>query len=386
MAAEKIYDLAIAGGGLVGGLVAMALRQLRPELSVALIEADGHFGGNHVWSYFESDIDPQHAWLVEPLISHQWDSYDVRFPKYSRTLSTGYRSILSENFDRVIRDKLSNESCITDSNIEKISPNIIRMKNGNILKARTILDARGGGDFSALEYSWQKFAGQLLRLSKPHGLDRPIIMDATVTQMDGYHFIYSLPFSETEIFVEDTYYSNDGDLKASACHKHIERYATEQGWDIVEILRSETGRLPVVYGGDFAAFWAAHNGIEARAGTRAALVHPVTSYSLPTAVRTAIMIAAMPEISQNKLDKSLHEYAAKHWQESKFYHMLCAMMFQASTPDKRYLTLEHTYAKNEGLIERFYAGKTTRLDRAALLFGRPPVPIAKALPIMMKYR
>lgn len=384
--AEKQFDLAIAGGGLAGGLIAVALRKLRPELSVALIETEDHFGGNHVWSFFESDIAPEHRWLVEPLISYQWDSYDVRFPKYNRSLNTGYRSILSENFDRVLREKLLKKSLITGSKINTIETGVITLANGKLLAANAILDARGGGDFSALEYGWQKFAGQVLRLSKPHGLERPIIKDATVKQIDGYRFVYSLPFSETEIFVEDTYYSNGGDLDVAACHQRIADYAEAQGWEIVEIIRNEAGCLPVLYGGDFDAFWASHGGIEARAGARAALVHPVTSYSLPMAVRTAMNIAAMPEITQEILDKSLREYAASHWQNCKFYHMLCAMMFKAGKPEKRYKTLEHTYGKDENLIARFYAGTTTRRDQLTLLSGRPPVPISKALPIMMKYR
>lgn len=384
--AEKQFDLAIAGGGLAGGLIALALRKLRPELSVALIEAEDHFGGNHVWSFFEGDIAPEHLWLVEPLISHQWDSYDVRFPKYNRTLSTGYRSILSENFDRVVCEKLLEKNLITSSKIDTIDASGITFANGKSLMANAILDARGGGDFSALEYGWQKFAGQVLRLSKPHGLERPIIKDATVEQIDGYRFVYSLPFSETEIFVEDTYYSNGGDLDVAACHQRIADYAAAQGWEIAEIIRNEAGCLPVLYGGDFDAFWASHGGIEARAGSRAALVHPVTSYSLPMAVRTAMNIAAMPEITQEILDKNVREYAASHWQDCKFYHMLCAMMFKAGKPEKRYKTLEHTYGKDESLIARFYAGTTTKRDQLTLLSGRPPVPITKALPIMMKYR
>ncbi len=384
--AKRQFDLAIAGGGLAGGLIALALHKLRPELSIALIEAEDHFGGNHIWSFFESDIAPEHLWLVEPLISHQWDSYDVRFPKYSRTLNTGYRSILSENFDRIVRKELLQRSLITSSKISEITANVITMVNGDILTANMILDARGGGDFSALEYGWQKFAGQVLRLSKPHGLSRPIIKDATVEQIDGYRFVYSLPFSATEIFVEDTYYSNGDELDVETSHQRIADYARTQGWDVAEIKRSEAGRLPVLYGGDFDAFWATHDGVEARAGARAALIHPVTSYSLPMAVRTAMKVATLPDLTQDDLDKMLRENAAKHWQHCKFYHMLCAMMFKAGKPEQRYKTLEHTYSKDENLIARFYAGTTTRWDQAALLFGRPPVPITKALPIMIKYR
>ena len=96
-------------------------------------------------------------------------------------------------------------------------------------------------------------------------------------------------------------------------------------------------------------------------------------------------IAALPAISQEKLDEVLREYAFKHWRDSRFYHMVCAMMFQAAKPDKRYLTLQHTYTKDEKLIERFYAGNNSRMDYLSLLSGRPPVPVAKALPVMLKY-
>jgi lycopene beta-cyclase len=47
-------DVAIVGGGLAGGLIALALAKMRPELHVVLIEQGQSFGGNHIWSYFAS--------------------------------------------------------------------------------------------------------------------------------------------------------------------------------------------------------------------------------------------------------------------------------------------------------------------------------------------
>ena len=44
-------DLAILGGGLAGGLVALALTKRRPEVRLAVVEQAG-LGGNHVWSHF----------------------------------------------------------------------------------------------------------------------------------------------------------------------------------------------------------------------------------------------------------------------------------------------------------------------------------------------
>ena len=379
-------DLAIAGGGLAGGLVALALNQLRPELNILLIEAGDHFGGNHIWSFFESDIAPEHRWLVDPLISRQWDGYDVHFPEYRRSLHNGYCSIESKNLDKRLRTLLPANSLKTGIRVAHTENGMVLLADGTEIPAAAVLDVRGGGDLSALDTGWQKFCGQMLRLKAPHGLDRPIIMDATVEQIDGYRFVYCLPFSDTEIFVEDTYYADTADLDSAACHIRIAEYAADRGWEIDTVLSEEKGQLPVLHGGDFDAFWKANPGVDARAGARAALIQPITSYSLPMAVRTAIMIAAMPQINQDSLDKKMRNLATEHWKNGKFYRMLCAMMFKAAQPEKRYRTLQHTYAKDEELIKRFYAGETTMLDKIALLSGKPPVPISKALPIMMKFR
>ncbi|AMO73360.1 lycopene beta-cyclase CrtY [Sphingorhabdus sp. M41] len=383
---SKPYDLAIAGGGLAGGLVALALAKLRPDLDIVLIEAENNFGGNHIWSFFESDVEPEHRWLVDPLISRQWDSYDVHFPKYSRRLGNGYYSIESKNLDRELRKRVPSKSLVNGQKAETVENGRVQLANGTILKAQAVLDVRGGGDISALETGWQKFCGQMLKLAKPHGLDRPIIMDATVEQIDGYRFIYCLPFSDTEVFVEDTYYSDTPDLDSTTSHARIADYAGAQGWDIDAVLSAEKGQLPVIYGGDFEAFWQANAGVDARAGARAALIQPITSYSLPMAVRTAVLIADMSEINQQKLDRILHDLARQHWKKGKFYRLLCAFLFLGADPEKRYKTLEHTYAKDEQLLARFYAGKSTIMDQASLLSGRPPIPIFRAIPLLLKYR
>lgn len=380
------YDLAIAGGGLAGGLVALALAKMRPELNIALIEAEDHFGGNHIWSFFESDVEPEHRWLVDPLISRQWDSYDVYFPKYHRCLNNGYNSIESENLDKQLRKRLPPESMFTGQRADRVEAGRVQLADGTAINSQAVLDVRGSGDISALETGWQKFCGQMLKLKKPHGLERPVIMDATVEQIDGYRFIYCLPFSETEVFVEDTYYADGPDLDSATSHARIAEYAAAQAWVIEAVISEEKGRLPVIYGGDFEAFWKANGGVDARAGARAALIQPITSYSLPMAVRTAMLIAEMPDITQQKLDGMLRNLAQNHWKNGKFYRMLCAFLFLGAEPAKRYKTLEHTYAKDEKLLARFYAGKSTLMDQVSLLTGKPPIPVSRAIPLLLKYR
>ena len=57
-------SLIIVGGGLSGGLCALALAKGRPEVAVTLIEAGTAIGGNHLWSFFYSDVNERGRALV----------------------------------------------------------------------------------------------------------------------------------------------------------------------------------------------------------------------------------------------------------------------------------------------------------------------------------
>ena len=57
------------GAATAGGLIALALRRKHPTLDVRLIEGGRSIGGNHLWSFFASDVAPADRWLVAPLIA-----------------------------------------------------------------------------------------------------------------------------------------------------------------------------------------------------------------------------------------------------------------------------------------------------------------------------
>ena len=196
-------DIAIAGGGLAGGLIALALAEKRPELDVRIIEAERRLGGDHVWSFFDTDIAEEDHWLVEPLICHRWQDYDIVFPAHARTLKAVYNSIESERLDEVVRARIGTERIVTGK-VASLTPKTIALECGQAVAARHVIDARGPGDLSTLEVGWQKFLGQSLTIPGGHGLTRPIVMDASVDQIDGYRFVYCLPFDAETVFVEDT--------------------------------------------------------------------------------------------------------------------------------------------------------------------------------------
>lgn len=375
-------DLAIIGGGLSGGLIALAVRAKHPDARILLVEKDRSVGGNHVWSFFDGDVPDGDRWLIDPMIAHRWEGgHDVRFPKYHRTLSTPYNSITSDSFDRHLRAVLGD--AIVQGSATALSPQSVTLDDGREIAAQSVIDARGGGDLSVLKCGWQKFVGQRLNLAAPHGLTRPVIMDATVPQIDGYRFVYLLPIDAQRIFVEDTYYSDGPDLPADAIRARIADYAVAQGWTVETVEHEETGVLPVVHGGDFDAYWPAGDAV-ARAGVRGGIFHPMTGYSLPDAVAFALHVADKWPLGGAALARESRSYGKAHWAGAGYYRMLGTILFFAAEPAARYRIFQRFYTLSPALIERFYAGRSTLYDKGRILCGRPPVPITSAIKTLIR--
>lgn len=376
-------DIAILGGGLAGGLIALALHEARPDIRLQLIEAGPALGGNHIWSFFEGDVGAEGRALLEPMISHRWNGYEVRFPAHRRALDTAYHSIRSDQFDAVIRDALPADAIRTGVAVKSAINDHVILESGEEIAARAVIDCRGAGDLDALDSGWQKFVGLELELSEPHGLARPIIMDATVEQIDGYRFFYSLPFGPKRIFVEDTYYSDAPDLDAALIEERTLAYAAAQGWQVAEIVHREKGVLPVVCNGAFGEYWRS-TGAVPKAGVRAGLFHPVTGYSLPDAVRSALFIAGHADLSGEALHGRLFARAAQRWRETSYYRMLDSMMFYGAGTEDRYKILERFYRLSPALISRFYAGRSRWTDKLRIVSGKPPIPVGRGLKAIMK--
>jgi lycopene beta-cyclase len=385
---EQSCDVAIIGGGLSGGLIGLALAEKCPDLDVRIIEREAMLGGNHIWSFFDSDIDPDHRWLIESLICHRWQGYDVIFPEHSRTIDAVYNAIESEELNAQVKARLGKDHILYGDvhAVERVDADHSRIvfAGKQVLTARHVLDARGPGDLSTLELGWQKFVGQSLTVKGGHGLARPIVKDASVPQLDGYRFVYCLPLDAETVFVEDTYYSDTPDLDLDGVRGRINDYALAKGWINTGNAREETGVLPVVMGGDFDAYWASTGDGQAKTGLRAGLFHATTGYSLPDAVRMACAMPDLVALSPDTLAQTLKAHAQSHWRGQGFYRMLDTMLFRAAVPDQRYKVLQRFYRLSPALIARFYAGQSSIKDKLRILMGKPPVPLFKAIKAILR--
>ena len=383
MASTHHCDVAIVGGGLAGGLLALALHARHPDMDVRLIDAAASVGGNHRWSFFGSDVAAEHRPLLAPLVVDAWAGYDVAFPAHARTIGQPYYSITSERLDRVVRETLPSGALMLERRVLAASPQAVVLADGDRVEG-SVIDARGTADLSTLHCAWQKFVGRELVLEAPHGAERPVIMDATVEQRDGYRFVYALPTAADRMFVEDTYYSETRTLDQRTVTGRLLAYADAKGWAVAEQGECETGVLPIVLGGDFEAYWRSGGARLAKVGMRAGLFHPTTGYSLPDAVRTAHLLADGRDFGADALHEATYAHARGCWNARGFYRVLDRMLFRAAEPGERYRVLERFYRLGPGLIGRFYAGNSTMMDKARILSGKPPVPIGRAVRALVR--
>ncbi len=370
-------DLILVGGGLAAGLIAWRLALDRPELNVCVVERDGRLGGKHTWSFFDGDVsDADRAWL-EPATPHRWpDGYEVYFPGLSRRLETPYNSMTSERLHEVVAPLLG--ARLIAAEVVAVRADGVTLGDGRVLSAPAVIDARGPSPTPHLDLAWQVFLGRTVRLTQPHGLTRPTIMDATVAQGDAYRFVYLLPFDERTVLVEDTYYADGARLDRALLNRRIDAYIRSRGWTVETVVDEEEGVLPIALDGDIDAFWTDGPAV-ARVGLAGALFHPTTGYSLPDAVAVARLVAQTPDLTSAGLRALVERHSKSLWADRAYYRLLDRMLFRAADSGERWKVLRRFYGLSEALIRRFYAGRSTTLDRVRILAGKPPVPVGRAL-------
>jgi lycopene beta-cyclase len=378
--------IVIAGGGLAGSLAALTLAQARPELAVLLLESGASFGGRHLWSFFDTDVGEAERALLAPMIAAHWHEHEVCFPARKRRLGFGYNSLRSEDLDRHVRASLAPAQFRLNAGVAALATDHVRLDSGERIEASAVIDARGPGPMTELDLAWQKFVGRTYAFERPHGRTRPVIMDACVDQDGGYRFVYTLPLSATELMVEDTYYSASPVLDVPLVGGRAETYLRASRLPPARAVAEETGVLPILLGGASSAVWPSGGPEVPRLGLRGGFFHPTTGYSLPDAARNALLLASLPDLHPQAIYRCFRSRAERLWSERRFYQRLNRMLFRAAAPSRRYRVLEHFYRLPEPVIARFYAGRSTALDKIRILSGRPPVPLGRAIAALRERR
>lgn len=375
--------IVFVGGGLANGLAAWRLAQRQPHVAFVVLEAGPALGGRHTWSFHRSDIsNHNHFERLRPLLSGHWPGYDVRFPGLARAFQDEYLSIRAAGFARYLEPFLGDRLRL-GCKVRGVFPERVVLDDGSTLRARLVVDGRGFASAPPGPCGWQKFLGLVLRTSRPHGIARPVLMDACVEQRDGFRFFYALPWSDTEILIEDTRYSDTPDVDEGESEREILLYAQRHGIPVASIRDREMGALPIPFHGYDDAY--PDDGI-VRSGVAAGLFHPTTGYSLAEAVAFAERLAAVASDPPVTVARRLRLAARERWRAGAFFRRLNNMLFLAAAPAERWRVLRQFYGRDAALIARFYGGRLRAFDRLRLLSGRPPVPISRGLAAFIERR
>ena len=262
MSNGRKFDCIIVGGGLQAGLIFQALRHYQPDTSVLMIERAEELFGNHTWSFHASDIPHQSwQWLSRNPIT-TWQSYSVCFPGYERHVPIRYCSIASaamrESFSRA--SKLADPMPVawgtrevqTGVAVERVGQEAVELADGRKYRADLVIDCRGRaselGNANRL-CGFQKFHGFEFEIADQAALE-PVLMDARVDQEDGFRFLYVLPLQPGRVLVEDTRFSDYPQLSRAKCLQAAAAYLKSKGVHRCELVREETGCLPMPYGRD----------------------------------------------------------------------------------------------------------------------------------------
>lgn len=366
--ADNAFDLVLVGGGLQSGLIALAALERRPERRIAIVEQTQALGGNHTWCFHAQDLPAAALGFVEPLVVQRWNGYDVAFPNRRRTLDAPYAAISSQRFAQVVTQAIERApGCrlVLGKRALRIDAQAVTLDDDSVLRGALVVDARGPDAGAApTRCGFQKFVGLELDLAQPHGLRRPMLMDATVPQLDGFRFMYVLPFGEKRVLVEDTRFSREARLEPQQLRDEVLRYA-RQRFAVQEIVREEQGVLPMPWSTERPA-----PRMPLRAGYRGGLFHPATGYSLPIAVRLACVLAEH-QVSEPLWD-ALGALHRAHDSQARYAEHLNRLLFHAFQPKDMWNVFERFYALPQDVIQRFYALELTATDRARILLGRPP--------------
>ena len=214
-------DVIIAGAGLSGLSLAVALLDagLPEDARVMLVDPrETLSGADRTWCFF--DLVP-HAF--ESAITHRWSRWRVRNGAAEVLRSApgiSYCTIPGERFYELALERLAAAGQrielvlgVTVEHLEDRGAHVDVHTSAGVLRARLAMDSRppsltraadDGNDVNLLQH----FRGRVVRSTEPvFEADTATLMDFDVSQADGIHFIYVLPFDAHTALVESTFFT-----------------------------------------------------------------------------------------------------------------------------------------------------------------------------------
>ena len=252
-------DVIIAGAGLSGLSLAVALLDaaLPDDTRILLIDPrETLSGADRTWSFF--DLVP-HAF--ESAIAHRWNHWRVRNGGVEALRSAPgltYCCIHGERFYEIALERLAAAGTrveimggVTVEHLNDRGDHVEVHTGTGVLRARLAMDSRppslpkatdGDKDVHLLQH----FRGRVVRSTEPvFEVDTATLMDFDVSQANGIHFVYVLPFDAHTALVESTFFT-ERRLPDTVYEEAIESWLAQRlPQAVFETVSREAGVIPM---------------------------------------------------------------------------------------------------------------------------------------------
>ena len=303
----------IVGAGAAGLSLATELaRQKPPQVEVLVLDSKERFTDDRTWCFFSVADHP-----FRHCVTHRWQRWVVqgkhRVERHSKEVAYEYlpASAFYKEAQRLLEQGGNAELQLGTpvSELQEHPDHVEVVTPGKRFRADLVFDSRPhwhserrkaeqlkprGNEgrppaFGAINWL-QHFRGWFVRTRSPRFDPRQaMLMDFRVgsgAQRNGIHFMYVLPFSDTEALIEDTYFSpnaHDADLYEANLRAYLKRL----GIFDYELLREEQGQIPM----STAPFPARLGPRVLRIGVTGGLARPSTGYAFTAIQRHSRALA-----------------------------------------------------------------------------------------------
>jgi lycopene beta-cyclase len=364
MARGRRDGILIAGGGVAGCLAALAMARLRPEVPLLIVEERATFGGDGHRLFAGAELGADGAALVEPAASARWPGFYLAFPGLARKMKGDWGDLGSDDLHRAMTGTLAPGQYRLGTRVVAVREDALVLDGGETIRAEGAIDARGAANLSTLELLYEARLERDYRLAAPHGVDRPVLIDATVDQGAGLRYFECVPLAEDRLAIADICVSERSQSDEHAADR-IAAYVEARGWQRPKQLAERAAARPLPFGGDFASFWRLGGARVAKIGLRGGFVHPASGRAVGDAARTASLLVRQQSFAGPALHDAFEADAKQLWKKREPARAIVGAIAAAPADERRALA-ERLYRLDGALLDRLFADRLGLLDRGRL--------------------
>ena len=252
---ETRYRYIILGAGAAGLSLCHYLLERGIRDPILILDRKAAFADDRTWCFWDVHPTP-----FTHLVSHCWHGWDVfdGAGEVATQISpaVGYACLRSKDFYAHVLESIRRSGNVTLTlgapieSCRSLPGHAVVQVGGARYEADHVFDSRlslpPGDDDGALA---QRFFGQFVQTESPcFDPARCTLMDFRVSQGNGLHFLYTLPFSPTEALVEDTYIQDDhaAEIRPDQHRAEIAAHlARRLGATEYAVMREEAGAIPM---------------------------------------------------------------------------------------------------------------------------------------------